>query len=125
MGELRGAGPDPDSTLQVPSENPHQVYHNPEDPTLRTLDFRDPPRVNPDLAGNGQKAKVRRQRSVCFRCPVGAACARLRGRYSPSFIQFLFHLPGVPQQRFLDLLVIPRRLCHLRSSLGAGERLSD
>lgn len=46
-----GAGPDPDPTPQVPSENPHQVYRNPEDPILRTLDFREPPRVNPDLAG--------------------------------------------------------------------------
>jgi hypothetical protein len=46
-----GAGPDLDPTLRVPSENPHQVYRNPEDPTLRTLDFREPPRVNPDLAG--------------------------------------------------------------------------
>lgn len=44
-----GAGPDPDPTPQVPSENPHQVYRNPEHPILRTLDFRE----LPDLAGAG------------------------------------------------------------------------
>lgn len=51
-----GAGPDPDPTPRVPSENPHQVYHNPEDPILRTLDFREPPRVIPDPAGAGPSA---------------------------------------------------------------------
>ncbi|EDM06847.1 rCG35198 [Rattus norvegicus] len=56
MREPRGAGPDRDPTPRVPSENPHQVYHNPEDPILRTLDFREPPRVIPDPAGAGPGA---------------------------------------------------------------------
>lgn len=48
-----GAGPDPDPTPRLPSENPQQVYYSPEDPILRALDLREPPRVIPDLAGAG------------------------------------------------------------------------
>lgn len=77
------AGPDSDPTPQVPSENPHQVYRNPEDPILRTLDFREPPGVTPGLAGAGPGGSEFAKGTACdsARAPLSLAMSAVLGSH--------------------------------------------
>lgn len=79
-------------TRRVLSEDPRLVYCNPADPILH-LDFRDPPRVNPDLAGagaGGSELAEERSEGVTQRAPFSSdvrcpGVAPLHSGCSPDF----------------------------------------